>query len=276
MRYVCIRDDDTNALTPIECLETMYRPFLDRGLPVNLAVIPEVATDTRLPDGTLESFITGERAGEDGGTAPIGSNPDLVEYLLANPLFHLAQHGLSHGFIDGRPEFEQSDASFVGARLDRGLELFEEAGLPRPVAFVAPQDKMTRASIREVARRFDVVSAQWYERGRMPVSWWPSFIGRKFSGRTHWRAAGTRFLVHPGCDLQRNKSYSGMLDAVKRSVMSDEFTVVVTHWNEYFVDGRPDVEYLGILQRVGDWLAEQSDIQVITFADVARDAVPSA
>ena len=37
MRYVILRDDDTNALTPIECLETLYRPFLDRGLPVNLA-----------------------------------------------------------------------------------------------------------------------------------------------------------------------------------------------------------------------------------------------
>ena len=32
MKYVIIRDDDTCALTPIECLETLYRPFLDRSL----------------------------------------------------------------------------------------------------------------------------------------------------------------------------------------------------------------------------------------------------
>ncbi len=37
-RYVILRDDDTNALTPIECLDQLYRPFLRLGLPVNLAV----------------------------------------------------------------------------------------------------------------------------------------------------------------------------------------------------------------------------------------------
>ena len=49
MRYVIIRDDDTNASTPVECLERLYRPFLERGLPVNLAVIPDVSTDATTP-----------------------------------------------------------------------------------------------------------------------------------------------------------------------------------------------------------------------------------
>jgi len=31
MRYVILRDDDTNAFTPVECLERLYRPFLERG-----------------------------------------------------------------------------------------------------------------------------------------------------------------------------------------------------------------------------------------------------
>ena len=52
MRTVIIRDDDTNALTPVDCLERLYRPFLVRGLPVNLATIPEVRTDVRLPNFT--------------------------------------------------------------------------------------------------------------------------------------------------------------------------------------------------------------------------------
>ena len=29
MHYVILRDDDTNALTPVGCLEQLYRPFLD-------------------------------------------------------------------------------------------------------------------------------------------------------------------------------------------------------------------------------------------------------
>jgi len=51
MRYVILRDDDTNALTPIECLETLYRPFLARGLPVNLATIPEVRVSIKASSG---------------------------------------------------------------------------------------------------------------------------------------------------------------------------------------------------------------------------------
>ena len=38
MRHVILRDDDTNALTPPECLEKLYRPFLDRGLPMSVRI----------------------------------------------------------------------------------------------------------------------------------------------------------------------------------------------------------------------------------------------
>src|SRR5689334_5146493 len=57
MRYVILRDDDTNALTPVECLERLYRPFLDRGLPVNLATIPEVSLSAKMQDGRHEGFL---------------------------------------------------------------------------------------------------------------------------------------------------------------------------------------------------------------------------
>ena len=60
MKYVIIRDDDTNALTPIECLEHLYRPFLDRKLPVCLATIPDVRSDVRFPNGDPEGFLVAE------------------------------------------------------------------------------------------------------------------------------------------------------------------------------------------------------------------------
>jgi len=59
MRYVIIRDDDTNALTPVECLERLYRPLLERGLPVNLATIPAVGTGTKMADGRPEGYLLG-------------------------------------------------------------------------------------------------------------------------------------------------------------------------------------------------------------------------
>src|SRR3954463_3249029 len=92
MRCVILRDDDTNALTPIECLEQMYRPFLDRGLPVNLATIPNVRPDPLSTDGAIEGFLFA-RNGKTPSTIPLASNPALVGYLRNNSGFHLLQHG---------------------------------------------------------------------------------------------------------------------------------------------------------------------------------------
>ena len=61
MRYVIFRDDDTNALTPVDCLERLYRPFLDRGLPVNLATIPDVSVHATQADGKPEGFLLAGR-----------------------------------------------------------------------------------------------------------------------------------------------------------------------------------------------------------------------
>src|SRR5688572_17525301 len=99
MRYVIIRDDDTNALTPIDCLERLYQPFLDRGLPVNLAVIPDVATSTTLPDGQLEGYLFAKN-GTTARTVPIGSNTSLVRYLLDRAGYHVVQHGCHHDYFE--------------------------------------------------------------------------------------------------------------------------------------------------------------------------------
>ncbi|HVV00260.1 MAG TPA: hypothetical protein VHH88_02790, partial [Verrucomicrobiae bacterium] len=87
MHYVILRDDDTNAFTPVECLERLYRPFLDRGLPVNLAAIPEVATGTTTPDGKIEGFLAFKNGCRQKSRA-LGENQELVSYLRDNPGFH--------------------------------------------------------------------------------------------------------------------------------------------------------------------------------------------
>jgi len=127
MRYVIIRDDDTNALTPVTCLEKLYRPFLERGLPVNLAVIPEVATDTRMPDGKLEGFLLGKPE-QAGSSVAIGENSGLVRYLLGNPGYHVVQHGFHHDYF----EFDQEGRTEIVKRLEQGTRLLCDAGFARP------------------------------------------------------------------------------------------------------------------------------------------------
>src|SRR5665213_2030164 len=123
MHYVILRDDDACAFTPPARLERLYRPFLERGLPVNLALIPEVRTDVRTPDGRLEGFLTAG-AGPAAPLAPIGGNRELVDYLRSEPGYQIVQHGCHHDYF----EFGSSDRRELAARLDRGAAVLHAAG----------------------------------------------------------------------------------------------------------------------------------------------------
>lgn len=142
MHYVILRDDDTHALTPPECLERLYRPFLDRGMPVNLAVIPEVHTDVRMPNGRPEGFLAAG-APTTRPSMPIAESRDLVNYLLNEPGYHIVQHGCHHDAF----EFGTSDRRDLARRITRGARRLREAGLGHP-------GRSSRPTIACRARRF--------------------------------------------------------------------------------------------------------------------------
>src|ERR1041385_2623929 len=125
MRYVVLRDDDTNALTPVDCLDRLYRPFLKCDLPVNLAVIPEVSTNARMVNGLPEGFLlaAGRTERERVRMEPKG---ELTRYLLSEPRFVVAQHGCHHDYC----EFDLGDQGEAAARLDHGREILLKAGFP--------------------------------------------------------------------------------------------------------------------------------------------------
>jgi hypothetical protein len=268
MHTVILRDDDTCAFTPRACLERLYRPFLDHGLPVNLAVIPEVRTDVRTPDGRLEGFLT-SGSGPASPLAPIAGNPELADYLYSEPGYHVVQHGCHHDYF----EFGGTDRAELARRLDRGASGLSEAGFPQSVAFVAPYDRLSRTAYLEVAARFEVISTGWFEVGRVPVRWWPEYAIKKLRQKPHWRAGRTTLMSHPGCLLSFHRPYAEMVASVRRAVESRALTVLVTHWWEYFRDGSPDNRLIDVLHEVAAWLASRSDIRVVTFRDVAGGKV---
>ena len=268
MRYVILRDDDTNALTPVECLERLYRPFLDRGLPVNLAVIPHVRTDVTMPGGQLEGFLLA-KSGNGPPAVAIGSNRKLVEYLKANRGYHIAQHGYHHNYF----EFDRDDHAEIERRLDQGARLLAEAGFPAPRTFVAPYDKLSRVSLLAVARRFAVISTGWFELRRLPPSWWPRYALKKMLRQPHWRVGRMRLLTHPGCLLSSHRPYPTMLEEIKKSVESRGLTVLVTHWWEYFRNNEPDPAFIAVLHQTADYLAQQRDLEVISFDDVLSESL---
>src|SRR4051812_35027704 len=117
MRTVVLRDDDTNALTPVECLERLYRPFLAQGLPVNLATIPEVRVDARTPAGEREGFLPKD-PNPAVETVPLAESRALTQYLRENPGYAIVQHGCYHDTF----EFDRSERAEVVRRLDRGRQ----------------------------------------------------------------------------------------------------------------------------------------------------------
>lgn len=268
MRYVIIRDDDTNALTPVECLEKLYRPFLDRSLPVNLAVIPNVATDTTRPGGEPEGYLLAKN-GHSEKTVPIASNSKLVRYLRQNSGYRIVQHGFRHDYF----EFDRRSSADVEHRLDEGSRLLIQAGFARPTTFVAPYDKLSQTSLRAVSRRFNVLSTGWFEWRRLPITWRAGYVLKKLRRVPHWRVGKTILLTHPGCLLSCHRDYDSMLAEVIRSVQSRRLTVLVTHWWEYFRDGREDESFIGILRETADYLAAQPDIQVLSFSDLTPNDI---
>jgi hypothetical protein len=269
MHYVIIRDDDTCALTPPAFLERLYRPFLSRGMPVNLAVIPEVRTGVRTPDGRLEGFITAGNA-PNGRLAAMGQSPGLVDYLRSEEGYCIAQHGCHHDLF----EFGDTDRAGLARRLDRGADALREAGLGPTAAFVAPYDRLSRPAFAEVASRFGAISTGWFEAARLPLRWFPAYLSKRLTGRAHWRAGRTVLLSHPGCLLSFRRPRSGMLESSRRAVEGATLTVLVQHWWEFFRGGEPDEELIGVLHGLADWLGSRPDVRVVSFADVAAGAVP--
>ncbi|HEY2328954.1 MAG TPA: DUF2334 domain-containing protein [Verrucomicrobiae bacterium] len=268
MHYVILRDDDTNAFTPVECLERLYRPFLERGLPVNLALIPDVRTDAVRADGLPEKFLFAKN-GSAELTRPIGDNERLVCYLHNSPGYHIVQHGYDHSFF----EFDSISDSDVCDRLEQGTRLLLDAGFSRPQTFVAPYDKFSSVSLREAAKRFRIISTGWFELERLPVSWWPKYALRKIARSPHWQIGRTLLLTHPGCLLSCHRPYATMLDEVKKSVLSRQLTVLVTHWWEYFDGGKPDEPFIQVLHETADWLAREPEVKVVSFDDLAEGKV---
>jgi hypothetical protein len=269
MHYVILRDDDTCAFTPPDRLERLYRPFLERGLPVNLAVIPEVRTGVRTPDGALEGFLTAG-AGPAGPLAPIGASRELVAYLQGEPGYQVLQHGCHHDYF----EFGGTDRAELARRLDRGADALSAAGFARPPAFVAPYDRLSRPAFLEVARRFAVISTGWFEAGRVPLRWWEAYAWKKLRRRPHWRAGPTTLLSHPGCLLSFQRPYADIPASIHRAVRQATLTVLVTHWWEYFRGGVPDEKLIGLLHQTAHWLSAQSDVRVVSFRDVAGGKIP--
>ena len=87
--------------------------------------------------------------------------------------------------------------------------------------------------------------------------------------RPHWRVGQTVLLSHPGCLLSRYRPREQILGMVRKAVGEGRLTVLVTHWWEYFIEGRPDEPLIRVLHDTAEWLAEQPEVKAISFSEGA-------
>jgi hypothetical protein len=272
MNHVIWRDDDACALTPAEYLDRLYRPFLDQNLPVHLAVIPNVRTDTTYRGGHPEGFLVAKKSPVDLHL-PISAHQELVRYLQDNPGYEILQHGYNHEIVNRSCEFEKHDSREIVRRLEQGTHHLLEAGFPRPQTFVAPYDRFTRTSIKETAKRFPIISSCWFELRRLPFAWWPRYFLKKARRLPHWTVGKTLLLSHSGCHLSYHQPYDKILQGIRDTVREQHLTVLVTHWWEFFRDNKPDEKLIRILHETADYLACDSNVQVIRFSDLLSGKV---
>lgn len=223
-RYVVIRDDDLHAYTPIECLETLYRPFLDRLQVVNLSAIPCVDTTVKLKNGLCEEYLIFNPE-KTLPLAPISANPTLVDYVLQNSGYQITQHGYTHL----THEFLSRDRRDLAGRLDRGLAELSKAGFKDVCTFIAPQERLSTEALKEVSKRFALISSHWYEWRQLPVAWLPWYVVKQWNNIAHWHAGKTnRTKISPVSTLiiPSFHPFSGFLigqDVAKTRMMKLDF-----------------------------------------------------
>jgi hypothetical protein len=231
MTLVLVRDDDANATTDPVRLERLYAPLLDAGIPLNLAVIPEVALDTLAPDGGREHFLPRDLA-RAGGSLPLQTDSPLARWLSANSSqVSVLMHGLSHARRRATTEFGALAAAEARPLLSRGLRILTEALGQSPTGFVAPWDALSRDALMAAVDAFDLVSTGWVDRRRLPPQAWPAHALERLS-QSHVLGVGHGWVLrHDGCRIHeatRAHEIAGIVDALTRRPTIA--VIVLHHW----------------------------------------------
>ena len=64
-----------------------------------------------------------------------------------------------------------------------------------------------------------------------------------------------------------------MKQSISELVNRQQLTVLVTHWWEYFRDGKPDEPFIAVLQEAVAELTKMPDVKLITFDDLVTGEI---
>jgi len=249
MTMYLVRDDDANATTEPERLERVYAPLLDAGIPVSFAVIPEVALDTRAPDGARERFLDSSRP-DSSTSLPLRWDTPLARWIRANQgQVSVMMHGLSHSRRRSGTEFGALTGCEAADLVARGIDIMVDSLGRCPRAFVAPWDALSKGSLSAATSAFDLVSTGFVDRDRLSPADWAAHAAERVSGSQALPVGHGWVLRHKGCRITgatRASEVGSILDEI--SANAEICVVVLHHW--MFREGPSPHEAVRELARV--------------------------
>ncbi len=230
MTLFLVRDDDANATTDPERLARAFAPLFDAGIPVSFATVPDVALDTKGPDGEREGFLSSDVP---PGPTTLRLEPEtpLAAWLRRQDpgLVDVLMHGVSHARRRGNTEIGSLGGPETRALLEPALASLTAAIGRRPIGFVAPWDALSKEALLVVNGLFDLLSTGWVGRARLPVPSWPAHLLERRAGTQALPLRRGWILRHKGCLIRRETQAGEVPGAVETLARGALVAVVVLH-----------------------------------------------
>jgi len=266
-KKIIIRDDDTSFYTTPNHLEAVYGRLWAAGMPVCLAVVPNVAADVQVMDREGQPFDPGIPVGYRGraGTFPLTENPEMCHFLN-----DLAREGLveicHHGYMHTHNEFLTPDVEKIMQKLTDGYGILKDA-LPDATirTFIAPYDQISRPALQAI-----------FDFGYDVCSLTESLTGILETGRM------CQYTTHQSrqvfaCDeylFTHRDDPDGGLQIARRYLESEDLLIITNHYWMFFYDWQSQGNALMTSWQtfVDDLLA--TGIMPTTFASSHQSSAP--
>ncbi len=234
-----------------------------------MAVVPWVSDSAPDGHGGYEGFIPPQRAGK-GEQFPVEENKELVDFLKSTESVEVVQHGFSHQRLEnGRPEFDDDDASRVARRLDEGAGQFFKAFGRDARFFVPPYDSVSKQALDQIRTRYEGISLSRISHHLLPVSMWPQFLWAKWHHRFIIQWKGFHIVQHPGFDPWSS------IDSIKPESPSqtwpnirDVLVLVLHSWQFFTEDGQLKEDMLRRWEVFLDALISSRKIKFLKFSGI--------
>lgn len=281
MKYICLRDDDTNFFTTIDELKRGYGDFWGR-LPVTLAVVPfEHGSERKILDYDLENdkfymlrkwqeSASAEELTEYHKVYPVGGNRELTEELkrlCKDNKVEIAQHGVFHRYNERGGELFADEMAYEAIR--DGKEYLEKVFSTQILMFIPPSNTIDEGCLRYVKRlnmhlfcsgsvhfKSSWSKAAAYMRDIVSAA---EILGDKLSGRE--LPIHRRLGIYTFGSVTYNifNDENEILDRVLQSLEKCGFAALGTHYRLL-----ADTKYRDHYHHVLSLLSERDDVEFVT------------